>query len=324
VCRGFHKGVHRTDIHYYRLKKGIQRTKEFEKKGLAGYAVNTGLKCGHLCTYCSTGAMVRAHRYFTEQGISAFDNTYAVVDPATPDRVADDARRIKKRGMIQLCTIVDAWAPEARSLQVGRRCLEAILSQPGWVVRILTKNASVEDDFDLIRQYKDRVLLGLSITATPDKEAVIAAIEPHASPIRERLRVLTEARTMGIRTYSMLCPLLPGIADSPESIDELVQRSVAFGAEEVFAEAVNPRGRGLILTQHALAQNGYNVESKAIAAIRSRSAWSRYVAGLIENIQRSMRRHSDISKLRFLLYPKGLEAQHLAKIREDDAGVVWL
>ncbi|MGD0572871.1 MAG: hypothetical protein ABSB11_07595 [Sedimentisphaerales bacterium] len=96
------------NIYTCQLKTGIKRTKEFEKKGLAAFAVNTSLKRGHLCTYCSTGTMVRTHRYFKEHGISAFDNTYAVMDLATLQRVACDARRIKNRGIMQLCTIADA------------------------------------------------------------------------------------------------------------------------------------------------------------------------------------------------------------------------
>ena len=307
-----------------KMKTGINPSKEFAKKGLASYAVNVGLKCGHGCTYCSTAAMIRTHGVFKELGVSPFDNTYSIVDPTTPERVAHDARRIRKRGLVQLCTIVDAWSPEAQQFDLGRRCLEAILSEPGWTVRILTKNASVENDFDFISRYKDRVLVGLSLTATPEKSSVISAIEPFASPIPERLRVLGKARSMGLRTYGMLCPLLPGIADGPAQIDELIEAVVEFGAEEIFAEAVNPRGRGLILTQQALKNGGFNAESAAIASIRVRTVWSDYVARLIRSLQNSVRQHSDIRKLKFLLYPKGLEKHDLEEIKRDDGGVVWL
>jgi hypothetical protein len=37
-----------------------------------------------------------------------------------------------------------------------------------------------------------------------------------------------------------------------------------------------------------------------------------------------VRKHSDISRLRFLLYPFGLLPQDRARIEQDDAGVVWL
>jgi hypothetical protein len=58
----------------WELKNGISRTKEFEKKGLAQFAVNIGLKCGHACTYCSTGAMLRVHPAFKQIGLSESNN----------------------------------------------------------------------------------------------------------------------------------------------------------------------------------------------------------------------------------------------------------
>ena len=311
-------------VYEYHLKNGISRTKEFEKKHLAEYAVNIGLKCGHGCKYCSTGAMLRTHSVFKMLGESPFESNYAIVDPDTPNRVAQDARSKRKRGLVQLCTIVDAWSPEAQQYQLGRKCLEAILPQSGWTVRVLTKNAAIKNDFDVIEKYKDRVFVGLSITAPPDRNDVISIIEPNASPIQERIQVLQQAHALGLRTYGMLCPMLPGIADSPGAIDELVNIAVECGAEEIFAEAVNPRGRGLILTQKALEFNGFCKEAASINSVRNRSNWSRYVAGLIRNIQQSVRKLYDINKLRFLLYPNGLTPEDLAQIKQDDAGVVWL
>ena len=35
-------------------------------------------------------------------------------------------------------------------------------------------------DFDLIDKYRDRVLVGVSLTGTTDKEDVLSAIEPNA------------------------------------------------------------------------------------------------------------------------------------------------
>lgn len=312
------------NIYHHSLKNGITRTKTFEEKGLAQFAVNYGLKCGHGCTYCSTGAMLRTNSIFKKLGVSPFDNDYAIIDPETPTRIAGDACRKRKRGLVQLCTIVDAWAPEAKELNLGKRCLEAILSQPGWSVRILTKNASVVEDFDLIEKYRDRVLVGLSITATPSKTNIIKIIEPNASSIEDRLLVLQQAHKRGLRTYGMLCPLLPGIADAPEQIDELVQLMIDCSVEEIFAEAVNPRGRGLIQTQQTLETVGFYEKAKAIENIRSRQSWSGYVVDLIKTVQQSMRKHYDISKLRFLQYPSGLSPKDIAETKKYNAGVVWL
>lgn len=311
-------------IHCKELKSGINRTPEFEKKRLALYSINTGIKCGHGCLYCSTGAMLRTHKLFRECGENPFGFGYAIVDPNTGRRVEKDAKRMKKRGLVQLCTTVDAWAPEAQESDLGRKCLKAVLSQAGWTVRILTKNAAVLRDFDLIEEYKDRILIGTSVTATADKHDLISVVEPHASSIQERMMVLREAHARGFRTYAMFCPLLPGIADAPEQIDRLIQFASTIGAEEIFAEPVNARGPGLRLTQEALQKAGFETEAGAVANIRNQKNWSRYTATLISNIQRSVCRFHDVDRLRILLYPSNLNAKELQQITEDDRGVIWL
>jgi DNA repair photolyase len=311
-------------VHHYELKAGITHTPEFEKKRLATHAANVGTRCGHSCLYCSTGAVLRMHHSFATCGENPFEFGYAIIDPSTPERVARDAARIQKRGMVQLCTLTDAWAPEAHEHQLGRRCLDAILSQPGWTVRILTKNASVRDDFDLMEKHRDRVLVSLSITAPLHQAAAVQILEPNASPIQDRMLALVEASARGLRTFGMLCPLLPGIADAQDDVDRLVKFVVDCRAEEIFVEPVNPRGPGLRLCQEALEQKGFARQAKMIAAIRHRPLWSQYVVELVSKVQQAVRKYSDISKLRFLLYPSGLLPEDRARVERDDAGVVWL
>jgi hypothetical protein len=69
---------------------------------------------------------------------------------------------------------------------------------------------------------------------------------------------------------------------------------------------------------------GHGTEARAIECVRTRRHWSQYVLDLLRNVQQSVRRHADITKLRFLLYPSNLQPEHADAIREDDAGVVWL
>jgi len=310
--------------YHWPLRNGITPTRGFEKKRLAQFAVNCGLKCGHGCTYCSTGAVLRRHKAFKELGLSPFENSYAIVDPDTPVRVARDAASKHERGLVELCTLVDAWSPEAQKYDLGRRCLEAILSQPGWTARILTKNVAVAKDFDVIDKYKSRVLFGMSITAAPDKNMTMAAVEPHASPNSERISLLREAHKRGFRTYAMFCPLLPEISDWGWQIDELISIAADCEAEEIFVEPVNLRGRALTLTNDALRNCGYQSEAVAVESIRDKESWSRYATQLILNVQKSVRKLYDISRLKFLLYPSRLTSADIIRIKRDDTGVIWL
>ena len=206
---------------------------------------------------------------------------------------------------------------------MGRRCLEAILNEDKWQVRILTKNKAVANDFDVVKKYRDRVLVGLTLTGTTNKSDILSVIEPNASLITERMQVMKQAHRKGFRTYGMLCPLLPGIGNSPKQIDTLVKFCEQVGAEEIFSEAVNARGFGSAV-EDALRDAGYAKEANAAGKIRKHDEWSAYAVELIKNVQQSMRKYSNIRKLRFLLYSDKLLPKHLKEIKKDDAGIKWL
>ena len=138
------------------------------------------------------------------------------------------------------------------------------------------------------------------------------------------MRSLTDAAAMGLRTYAMFCPLFPGIADSPEQIDQLVRFAVDCQVEEIFIEPVNSRGPGLKRCQEALELGSFTRQSQAIHCIRKQQSRSQYVVDLLKKTQSSIRKHFDITKLQFLLYPSRLLPEDLAIIKQDDAGVVWL
>jgi DNA repair photolyase len=268
--------------------------------------------------------MLRMHGSFKAVGENPFKFGYAIVDPDTPERVVRDAAAIMDRGLVQICTTVDAWSPEAQEHDLGRRCLEAVLSQPKWTVRILTKNAAVKQDFDLVERHRDRVLVGLSLTATKDKSHIMSVVEPNASLNPERMAVLEEAHRRGLRTYGMLCPLLPGISDSPGDVDRLVDFVLGCGAEEVFVEPVNGRGPILPDTEEALRAAGYRTEADAVGAVRHKVGWSPYATRLVRSVQDALRKRRSLHKLRFLLYPAKLTEGDRTWIRSHAEGVKWL
>lgn len=310
--------------HEIAMKTWIGYIPEFEKKILVSFAINDGLKCGHDCLYCSTGAMLRNHKAFKILQESPFDHGYSIVDPSSPERIVPDAARMTTSGMVQICTITDAWVPGAQKHDLGRRCLQAILDQSDWSIRILTKNAAVVDDFNLIEQQWNCVMVGLSITATPERKDVINILEPNASSIEERMLAMVQAAARRFQTYAMFCPLQLEIVDGYKQINRLIRFAVDCMVEEIFVEPVHPRGPGLKNGQVALEQWSYEKQARAIGAIRKQDLWSRYVVEPLRTIQCCVRQFPNIKKLRFLLYPSRLLLKHVAIIRQSDEGVIWL
>jgi DNA repair photolyase len=293
------------NVYEYELRGGIGRTKEFEKKGLATYAVNVGLACGHACRYCSSPSLRRTHPAFQQLEQTAFTPGIAIVDPATPERLRRRVPELTAKDVVQICTVDDAWSPEARKYSLGRKCLEAVLEETPAQVRILTKSHHVQDDYDLIKRYRERVIVGLSTGTPASRDDVARVIEPNASSVTERLAALRQARKLGLRTFGMLCPVLPGIGDSREALEELFDS--VKGAEAIWLEPVNGRGPGLINTANELRLAGFGEEAAAVDHIRKKEDWSWYATELIKRAIQVAESRGVLGILKILLYPKSLQ-----------------
>jgi DNA repair photolyase len=85
-------------------------------------------------------------------------------------------------------------------------------------ILILTKSSDVEDDFDLISQYKN-VEVGFTITSLDD--ITYEKYEPNSSLPSEKIRVLKKAKEMGIKTVVSIEPWIIGHTDPLEIVKQL-------------------------------------------------------------------------------------------------------
>jgi len=310
------------EIKKIKRKFSITRSDEFARKKLATHALNVGLLCGHGCLYCSTPAMMRTQKKVF-QGIKgtsfkAFQAGIAVVDPETPQRIADPAGRLQPSDTVMFCTYTDGWSPEAQKFDLGRRCLRQILTTSGCKVRILTKNAAVKSDFDILQQFADRVELSLSLTAPPSKNLIMRVLEPHASSIEDRIEALQTAKQKRIPLYGVLCPCLPGIADTSAAFGELLDIMLPLEPTAIWTEPVNPRGPGLKNCAERLKRHGFYHEAEQINAVRSRETYNIYVKRFIATATKEARRRNCQDLLKILVYDNG------RSFKGDDRAVVWL
>lgn len=300
----------------------ITRSPEFEKKQLATHALNVGVLCGHGCLYCSTPAILRTQsKLFPEYEGSvfkAFAAGAAMVDPTTPDRLGRELAALKPTDTVMLSTLTDAWSPEAQTYGLGRKCLEKLLRESKARVRILTKNAAVANELDLLSEYRDRVTLSLSITVPLTKAKVAEVLEPNASPIQARLDALQAVYEAKVPVFGMLCPCLPGVADRLGDLDEMFDMIKPFEPEMIWTEPVNPRGPGLRLCQEALAMAGFVSIANEVRFIRGQREHTAYVARLIDNLHSAATKAGLESQLKILVYgDKG-------QFQGQTSAVVWL
>ncbi len=304
---------------------GVKRNPEFAKKGLCNYSVGVGIICGHQCTYCSSPSLLRTHGVFKEIGQSAFQRGFAIIDPNSAQRIKENLPKgLTAKDVIQLSTIDDAWSPEARQNDLGRKVMQVLLEETPAQIRVLTKSAEVAKDFKLFSKYPGRVMVGLSTGIPPDRDDLAKVIEPNASPTRKRLDALKKAHDMGLRTYGMLCPCLPGVADSESVLTELFDEVLACGVDAIWTEPVNSRGKAITNTVQALWRAGLTQEADAVELIRKRDNWSAYTLKFVQNAIKVATEKKVLDKLHILLYSSGLTEEHKAKLHEQPKGIIWL
>lgn len=301
------------------LTIGVKKNPEFNKKQLATHSANIGLLCGHGCKYCSTAAMVRTHKIFKTFGqnsFQAFNQGVAIVDPNMPSKILPGCKRLKPTDTVILVTTTDAWAPEAQHYNLGRRCLEVLLLNSQAKIRILTKNAAITKDYDLISQYASRIELSLSITAPPKKAHLAKILEPNASPIAERINALKLAHEKGIKIYGMLCPCLPGIIDTVQDFEDLLDTVLPFNPVTIWTEPVNRRGDNLLKCRDELLKNNEPLAAQAIDGIRKKINYTAYTNKFIDLAIAGATNKNCINRLKILMYEKrhGKYANHPALI----------
>jgi len=310
---------------YHAARGGVlARSPEFERKKLGTHTVEVGLKCDHACNYCSSNALYRTQQIFKRIGRTAFTPGFAVIDPAAADTLRKQVRVLKPGDVVILCSKTDAWSPLARGMNLGRECLRILLEHSPAKVRIITKGAAVREDFELIRKYRDRVTLGISITGLPAHDAMVRCVEPNASPPSVRIAAMQEAGRRGLRTFAMLCPLLPGLFSTEQDIRQLLELARTWNVEGIWAEMLNPRGPGIKRCVDNLLAAGFGQQAMALNAIRNIEHRSQYGWWMTRTLQQLCRELGLIDRLHVLNYESSFAGWVRRIMERDTEGVVWL
>ncbi|MGC9667907.1 intein-containing Rv2578c family radical SAM protein [Planosporangium sp. 12N6] len=98
---------------------------------------------------------------------------------------------------------------------------------------ILTKGTLILRDLDLLKQAAEVTGVGLSMSVGFVDEALWRSVEPGAPSPRRRLDVVRRLSDEGFAVGVLMAPILPGISDTAESIDETVDAIAAAGAASV-------------------------------------------------------------------------------------------
>jgi DNA repair photolyase len=123
--------------------------------------------------------------------------------------------------------VTDCYQPAERKFELTLSCLQiaADCRQP---VGVITKNALVLRDLDLLRQMSQHRLIHVAISVTTLSPQLARDMEPRTSTPVARLRAIQMLADAGVPVQLMVAPIIPGLNDS--EIPAILQAGRQAGA----------------------------------------------------------------------------------------------
>ena len=188
------------------------------------WTLNPYRGCEHGCVYCYARP---THETF---GLSCgldFETQIFAKENA-PELLLMELAHPKWTGEpIMMSGVTDPYQPIERALRITRRCLEVMAScaQP---TTIVTKNAMVTRDTDLLSQLARSNAAGVAISITTLDNRLASTMEPRASAPAERLRAIRTLADAGVPVSVMVAPVIPAIND--HEIPAILKAAADHGA----------------------------------------------------------------------------------------------
>ncbi|MGV8840724.1 MAG: PA0069 family radical SAM protein [Bauldia sp.] len=214
----------RTEVQVERPRK-ILTTNDSPDIGFA-QSINPYRGCEHGCAYCFARP---THAYMgLSPGLDFETRLFAKPDAA---RLLE--RELSKPGYkvetIAIGTNTDPYQPIEKRYRIMREVLE-VLSRANHPVGILTKNALVTRDIDLLAPMAERGLVKVGLSVTTLDRRLARAMEPRASTPAKRLEALRLLSEAGIPTFVMTAPIIPAL-NEPE-MERILDAAAAQGVKD--------------------------------------------------------------------------------------------
>lgn len=188
------------------------------------FSLNPYRGCSHGCVYCYARP---THEYLGLNAGLDFESKVFVKHRA-PELFRDWLCRPSwVPEFIAFSGVTDCYQPAERNFQLTRRCIEVALEarQP---IGIITKNALVGRDLDLLKQMAAFGVINVSLSITTLDESLARTMEPRTSPPSARLRTIKQLNDAGVAVGVMVAPIIPGLNDS--EIPAILQAAANAGA----------------------------------------------------------------------------------------------
>ena len=189
------------------------------------WTVNPYRGCTHSCHYC----FARAFHAYLDLGVGEDFSSKIVVKTNVVEVLRRELASPRWGGEpIAMGTATDPYQHCEGRYQLTRGVVEALadFANP---LSILTKSTMIVRDLDVFERLNEVAPLTVSMSVGTLDEEVRCVVEPGTPPGRKRLEILGRFAAAGIRTGVLVAPILPGLTDSDEHLDEVLEACAEAG-----------------------------------------------------------------------------------------------
>lgn len=173
------------------------------------YSANPYQGCEHGCVYCYAR---NSHEYWGYSAGIDFESRIVVKKNAPALLRKFFENKSWEPATISLSGNTDCYQPIERRMKITRALLEICLEYRN-PVGIITKNALVLRDLDIIKELASMNLVRVFTSITSLDEGLRQVMEPRTASYRSRLKVVETLSKEGVPTGIMNAPLIPGLND---------------------------------------------------------------------------------------------------------------
>ena len=195
------------------------------------WSINPYRGCEFACKYCYARY---THEFMEMRDGLEFEQKIYVKQHAA-GLLRHELRRVKPQECIALGTATDPYQPAERRYEITRSILEEFAEHRGYELGIVTKSNLVVRDIDVLKKVAKHNRLSVHITVTTLDVELARILEPRAPRPDLRMEAVRALSQAGLRVGVSCCPVIPGITDSPQNIEAVVQAAAQAGGDYVFA-----------------------------------------------------------------------------------------
>jgi DNA repair photolyase len=179
------------------------------------FSLNPYAGCAFKCSYCYVPKFPSKHG-FEEWG------DWVEVKVNAAELIRKD-RALVYGAKIFFSSATDPYQYLELKYRLSRACLKELLKYQPAKLTMHTRSHLILEDLELLRQFGDRLSVGVSITT--DSNNVSREFEPMAPSISRRLELIAALHKAGVRVFASIAPLLPHNAERlVEAISPYVKR----------------------------------------------------------------------------------------------------